>query len=46
MDIIQDLYNFNPWWESPFIPHEIRREKYLKLLKDFFCKKDIIVLTL
>lgn len=41
----EDLFNFNPWWETDFTPNLKNREKLLKRLRSSLGKKEIVVLT-
>lgn len=43
--IREDLFNFNPWWESDFTPSLKKREKLLLRLRASLQTKEIIVLT-
>lgn len=43
--IREDLFNFNPWWESNFSPNLKKREKFLTLLRNTLGKKEIFILT-
>lgn len=43
--IREDLFNFNPWWESSFSPNLKKREKFLALLRNTLGKKEIFILT-
>ncbi len=43
--LIEDLYNFNPWWEGEFRFRFFERSKYLTLLEKEIDSKSIIFLT-
>lgn len=45
MDITEELFKFNPWWEKEFTPLFINREKYLKILEKYLANPDIILIT-
>lgn len=39
------FYRFNPWWEERYKPHFIKREKYLKQLRNSLNSKDVVFIT-
>lgn len=41
----EDLFNFNPWWETDFAPEFHNRDKYLNILSKSLSKKEIVILT-
>ena len=45
IDIAEELYKFNPWWEGDFQPNLIERPAYLKLLANNLRSRDIIIIT-
>ncbi len=45
MDIVQELYKQNPWWEDDFNPDFIERSYYLDLLKKQLRSKNIVFLV-
>jgi hypothetical protein len=45
IDIVEELYKLNPWWEGEFRISFLPRPKYQNLLKKNLNNKDIIILT-
>ena len=45
MNISEELFKFNPWWEKFFLSPLIPRPKYSQYLKDNLDNRDIILIT-
>ncbi|HET53660.1 MAG TPA: ATP-binding protein [Ignavibacteria bacterium] len=45
VDLYEDLYNFNPWWEEEYRPDLIKREKFLNIFRASEKRKEILIIT-
>ncbi|MFQ5769600.1 MAG: ATP-binding protein [bacterium] len=45
IDLAEELYKFNPWWEGSFEPNLISRPLYTDFLQKNLNNKDIILIT-
>ncbi len=45
MDIAEELFKYNPWWEQSYSPPFKRRTQYLRILHQNLQNRDIILIT-
>ena len=45
MDIAEELFKYNPWWEQSYSPLFKPRKRYLNILQKNLSNKDIVLIT-
>ncbi len=45
MDLTEEFYHYNPWWEGPYSPEFVPRPKYLAFLQNQLENRDIVLIT-
>lgn len=45
MDLAEELYRFNPWWETSYVPEFILRSRYMEILQKNLFNRDVLLIT-